>query len=116
MKVWTVRPPLWIAAHSWWRGDFYTWTGTHWITKDESEIRGWVRLATERATYLKPKGGKDGAGDDGNDFRRAHDLNENSCRRDDATGGGQDGAGHPRGETGRRGHHCVIRQRRSERS
>jgi len=48
---------------TWWRGDFYCWTGTHWVTKDESEIRGWVRLATERATYLKPKGGKDGAGE-----------------------------------------------------
>lgn len=41
---------------TWWRGDFYTHTGTHWVTKDEGEIRGWVRLATERATYLKAKG------------------------------------------------------------
>lgn len=46
---------------TWWRGDFWAWEGTHWVTKDESEIRGWIRLVTERATYLKPIKGKDGA-------------------------------------------------------
>jgi putative DNA primase/helicase len=47
-------------ALTWWRGDFYTWEGTHWITEDEADVRGWIRLATERATYLKPIKGKDG--------------------------------------------------------
>lgn len=43
---------------TWWRGAFYAWTGRHWEVTDEADIRGWVRLATERALYDKP--GKDG--------------------------------------------------------
>jgi putative DNA primase/helicase len=48
------------AELTWWRGDFWSWEGTHWITQDEAVIRGWVRLVTERATYLKPIKDKDG--------------------------------------------------------
>lgn len=45
------------AALTWWRGDFYQRVpaGTHWEPQEETEIRGWVRLATENAQYLKPK-------------------------------------------------------------
>lgn len=40
---------------TWWRGDFYRHAGTHWVTEEEARVRKWVYLATERATYLKPR-------------------------------------------------------------
>jgi putative DNA primase/helicase len=46
---------------TWWKGDFYRHAGTHWESAEEVTIRGWVRLATERATYLKPKKVEEGA-------------------------------------------------------
>jgi putative DNA primase/helicase len=48
------------ADLTWWRGDFYSHEGTHWITQEEAVIRGWVRLVTERATYLVAIKDKDG--------------------------------------------------------
>lgn len=60
MDVARVLVDSYPAELTWWRGDFWSWEGTHWVTQDEAVIRGWVRLVTERATYLKPIKDKDG--------------------------------------------------------
>jgi putative DNA primase/helicase len=35
----------------WWRGDFYTWTGTHWNTVPLSEVRARIYPRLEHAEY-----------------------------------------------------------------
>jgi putative DNA primase/helicase len=60
--------PDWPGHLTWWRGEFYAHTGAHWEQADETVIRGWVRLTTERATYLKPKPKKKGEEDKPTEF------------------------------------------------
>jgi putative DNA primase/helicase len=36
-----------------WRGDFYTWEGPHWLNRDDVTIRSRVRHLTEHAAYLE---------------------------------------------------------------
>lgn len=45
---------------AWWRGDYYTHTGTHWVPAPEDEVTQWLYAATESATYT----GKDAKGED----------------------------------------------------
>ncbi len=43
------------APHwTWWRGDFYQWTGAHWDITDEAAVRHWLYRQTADATYLVP--------------------------------------------------------------
>lgn len=37
---------------TWWRGDFYTWTGTHWALEADERVETWVRNLTEAAIYV----------------------------------------------------------------
>jgi putative DNA primase/helicase len=34
-----------------WRGDFYTYTGTHWQVVDEPDVRSWIYRETEHAWF-----------------------------------------------------------------
>jgi putative DNA primase/helicase len=40
---------------SWWRGDFYRWSGAHWDAIEEPVIVKWLYRQTADATYLVPK-------------------------------------------------------------
>jgi hypothetical protein len=44
---------------AWWQDDFYEWTGTHWAMLERGRISTWLRLATERAYWVKPAVKKD---------------------------------------------------------
>lgn len=36
----------------WWRGQFYTWTGAHWIVESDDVVTQWIYGETESATYV----------------------------------------------------------------
>lgn len=40
-----------IPHMTWWRGDFYQWTGTRWAVQRDATINQWLYLATEHAVY-----------------------------------------------------------------
>lgn len=44
-----------VAHH---RGEFYTWTGRHWVETDARDVRRTVYEALEDAVYLHPKEGR----------------------------------------------------------
>lgn len=52
-----VRYPGEIA---WWRGEYYTWTGQHWVREQDDTVIQWLYQATETATYVT----KDSKGED----------------------------------------------------
>lgn len=39
---------------SWWRGDFYRWTGAHWEVRELPAVERWLYRHTGDATYLVP--------------------------------------------------------------
>lgn len=43
-----------IPHWTWWRGDFYRWSGAHWDVADEAAMRHWLYQQTADATYLVP--------------------------------------------------------------
>lgn len=36
---------------TWWRGDWYTWTGAKWLSEKPSTLRKWIYCYTERCSY-----------------------------------------------------------------
>lgn len=45
---------VWHIGH--WRGEFYQWTGTHWESTDDADVRHWVYEKTEKAYYVDRTG------------------------------------------------------------
>lgn len=43
-----------VPHWTWWRGDFYRWSGAHWDIADEAAMRHWLYQQTADATYLVP--------------------------------------------------------------
>lgn len=39
---------------TWWRGDFYRWTGAHWEVEETPEVEQWLYRETGDAVYLTP--------------------------------------------------------------
>ncbi len=39
-------------ALTWWRGDFYQWTGTHWVHWRDESVDRWLYSITEHAHYM----------------------------------------------------------------
>ena len=44
------------GGFAYWRGDFYTFTGTHWRTRDREEFEAACYLSLEHAVYAADKG------------------------------------------------------------
>jgi putative DNA primase/helicase len=40
-----------VAHLSWWRGDFYRWTGAHWRREEPAAVQGWLYRLLEKAVY-----------------------------------------------------------------
>lgn len=45
-----------VPHWSWWRGDFYTWTGSRWDVLEATEVQHWLYKQTEHA-YFQGEGG-----------------------------------------------------------
>jgi putative DNA primase/helicase len=52
VKVARKLAPLYPGEIAWWRGDYYTWTGAHWVVEQDDAVVQWLYQSTETATYV----------------------------------------------------------------
>jgi putative DNA primase/helicase len=52
MAVARALVPRMTKPRTWWRGDFYSWQGTHWEVAETSLVERWLYRQTEHAVYV----------------------------------------------------------------